>query len=83
MKFLLLLSLAMFSTGAFSNDMDKMKEWDKKIDSQSLEESKKMMLEKTDKMDKKSEEMKKCINDASDKEALKKCHADMAKHHKK
>jgi Fe2+ transport system protein B len=83
MKFLLLLSLAMFSTGAFSNDMDKMKEWDKKIDSQSLEESKKMMLEKTDKMDKKSEEMKKCINDAADKEALKKCHADMAKHHKK
>lgn len=79
MKFLLLLSLAMFSTGAFSNDMDKMKDWDKKIDSQSLEESKKMMLDKMDKKEAKHEEMKKCINDAADKDALKKC---KSMHHK-
>lgn len=75
MKFLLLLSLAMFSTGAFSNDMEKMKDWDKKIDSMPLEDSKKMMMDKMDKKSAHADEMKKCITDAADKDALKKCNA--------
>lgn len=75
MKFVLLLSLAFFSAGSFANEKD-MKDWEKKIDSQPLDESKKMMMEKMDKKEEKMAEMKTCINDAKDKAALKKCKKD-------
>jgi len=78
MKFVLLLSLALFSSGSFANEKDKMKDWskemDKKIDSMSFEDSKKMMMDKMDKKEEHTAEMKTCINNAMDKAALKKCH---------
>lgn len=77
MKFVLLLSLALLSSGTFANEK-KMKDWekemDKKIDSMPLEDSKKMMMEKMDKKEEHTAEMKTCINNAMDKAALKKCH---------
>ncbi len=77
MKSTLAAVLFLLSLGAMANhheDMDqKHKEWEKKFDSMSFEDAKKMKLEMMDKKSAMMEENRKCINDAKDKPALKAC----------
>jgi hypothetical protein len=69
MKFLMAL-LICFSATAFADHHEEM---EKKLDSMSFEDAKKMKLEHIDKMQAALDENRKCINDSKDKDGLKAC----------
>lgn len=76
MKYLLLVALSVFSLNSFANEKDH-KDWEKKIDSMSFEDAKKMKKEMLDKKGEMIEKQKKCIDDAKDKAAIKECSREM------
>ena len=70
MKFLLIASLALFSASSFAKNW---KDMDKKMNKMSFEDAKKYKMEMLEKKTANLEDDRKCVNDAKDKEALKKC----------
>ena len=69
MKFVMMFLLC-FSLNSFADNHE---EWQKKWDSMSFEDAKKMSLEKIQKMETALDEHKACVNAAKDKDGLKAC----------
>lgn len=75
MKFLIAASLLSLSLGAFADrhHKDMKKDWEKKWDSMSFEDAKKMKTEMLDKKAAMVDEARKCVNEAKDKDGIKSC----------
>lgn len=76
MKYVLLFGLSILSINSFANDKDR-KDWDKKMDSMSFEDARKMKKDMLDKKGEMIETQKKCIDEAKDKAAIKACSKEM------
>lgn len=76
MKYVLLAALSLLSINSYANEKDN-KEWEKKIDSMSFEDAKKMKKDMLDKKEEMIQKQKKCIDDAKDKAAIKACSREM------
>lgn len=71
MKCLLIASLCLFSATTFAGNKEH--KMDKKMESMSFEDAKKMKLEMLEKKTAMMEDDRKCVNDSKDKEGLKSC----------
>jgi hypothetical protein len=78
MKFIMAL-MVLFSLNAFADHHEEGDQ--KKMESMSFEDEKKMKLERIDKMTSMMEDHKKCINEAKDKAGLKACRSKMKETH--
>lgn len=81
MKFLTVVTLTLFSLGAMA-DMHEGKDHKKMWDNMSFEDAKKMMTEKMDNKAAMIEKSRGCVNEAKDKDGLKKCKMEMKEEHK-